>query len=126
MRLPLFYNHSVIRIGSIVFRVSNLELMADFWCAALDLIPREDGSGDFRLLRPRTGPGPNISLDAHYSERTLPPRIHLDLYADDQIQEVERLITLGARKIDWENQPVISDYVILEDPEGNRFCVIQT
>jgi len=99
--------------------------MADFWCAALDLIPREDDSGDFRLLRPRTGPGPNISLDAHYSGRTLPPRIHLDLYADNQIQEVDRLITLGARKIDWENQPTNSDYVILEDPEGNRFCVIQ-
>jgi len=52
------------------------------------------------------------------------PRIHLDLYADDQAAEVERLRTLGARDVDWDGYEDDSDFVVLEDPEGNRFCVI--
>lgn len=54
----------------------------------------------------------------------LPPRIHLDLYADDQAQEVRRLAGLGAREVHWDKRPADADYVIMEDPEGNRFCVI--
>ncbi|WP_308163301.1 VOC family protein [Microbacterium flavum] len=53
-----------------------------------------------------------------------PPRIHLDLYAEDQDAEVARLIGLGAARVHWDRQPPGSDYVIMEDPEGNRFCVV--
>ncbi|WP_366909318.1 VOC family protein [Nesterenkonia sp.] len=76
------------------------------------------------LLRPRHGPGPNISLDAQASERHLPPRMHLDLYAQDQEAEVQRLTVLGARQIHWDRRPQDADYIIMEDPEGNRFCVV--
>ena len=58
------------------------------------------------------------------SERVLPPRIHLDLYADDQAAEVERLEALGAQLVHWPKRPVDADYRIMEDPEGNRFCVV--
>jgi Glyoxalase-like domain len=54
----------------------------------------------------------------------LPPRIHLDLYADDQRAEIERLIGLGARHIDWDRYPPDADWITLEDTEGNRFDVI--
>jgi catechol 2,3-dioxygenase-like lactoylglutathione lyase family enzyme len=113
-----------IRIGSIVIRVDDLERQTAFWTAALGYVPREDDADDFVLLRPRDGVGPNVSLDAVRSERVLPPRIHLDLYADDQAAEVERLVGLGARRVEWDRRPPDADYVILEDPEGNRFCVI--
>ncbi|WP_317983415.1 VOC family protein [Microbacterium hominis] len=53
-----------------------------------------------------------------------PPRIHLDLYAQDQDAEVARLESLGARRVVWDRQPADADYVIMEDPEGNRFCVV--
>jgi len=53
-----------------------------------------------------------------------PPRIHLDLYADDQQAEVRRLIALGAREVDWDDYPADADWIVLEDTEGNRFCVI--
>ena len=59
------------------------------------------------------------------SERRLPPRIHLDLYTEDRSYEVARLTGLGARVVEWEGRPVDADYVIMEDPEGNRFCVVQ-
>lgn len=54
----------------------------------------------------------------------LPPRIHLDIYAEDQAAEVRRLTELGAREVHWDNLPVDADYVIMEDPEGNRFCIV--
>ena len=56
----------------------------------------------------------------------IPPRIHLDLYADDQAAEVERLTGLGATEVQWDKRPADADYVIMADPEGNRFCVIDT
>ena len=94
--------------------------------AALDYIPREEESDDFMLLRPRNGVGPNMSLDQVRSELHIPPRIHLDLYTDDQEGEVERLIALGATEVRWSKRPSDADYVILADPEGNRFCVVDT
>lgn len=114
----------MIRVGSIVIRVDDLERQAAFWEAALDYVRREGDDADFHLLRPRNGVGPNVSLDLHHSEVHVPPRIHLDLYADDQAAEVKRLIGLGATEIHWDKRPADADYIILADPEGNRFCVI--
>ncbi len=111
-------------IGSVVIRVDDLPSQIKFWCGALDYTVRHPVGDDFALLHPRHGGGPNVSLDAHSSERTLPPRIHLDLYAQDQYAEVSRLRDLGAREVHWDRQPPDADYIIMEDPEGNRFCVI--
>lgn len=114
----------MLRVGSIVIRVDDLPRMAAFWTAALDYVARVDDGDDFVLLHPRVGVGPNVSLDRVRSERVLPPRIHLDLYAEDQAAEVARLKALGAAEVHWGRRPADADYVILEDPEGNRFCVI--
>jgi predicted enzyme related to lactoylglutathione lyase len=116
----------MIRVGSIVLRTENIARLRTFWSEALDYVPRDEEPGDdFVVLRPREGGGPNLSLDEHAAPRSLPPRIHLDLYADDQAAEVERLMALGARRVHWDKRPADADYVILEDPEGNRFCVVQ-
>ena len=114
----------MIRVGSIVMRVDDLARQTQFWTAALDYVPREEQSDDFVLLRPRSGVGPNVSLDRHDSSLQVPPRIHLDLYAEDQAGEVRRLIALGATAVHWDKRPPDADYVILADPEGNRFCVV--
>jgi predicted enzyme related to lactoylglutathione lyase len=116
----------MIRVGSIVIRVDDLQRQTEFWTAALDYVPRDDDSDDFRLLRPRDGGGPNVSLDRVRSTLQIPPRIHLDLYAEDQAAEVERLKALGATEVHWDKRPPDADYVILADPEGNRFCVVDT
>jgi hypothetical protein len=115
-----------MRVGSIVLRVDDLRRQTAFWAAALDFAPREqpDENTDFVLLRPRDGVGPNLSLDRVRSTLQVPPRIHLDLYTDDQVAEVRRLLALGATEVHWSKRPPDADYVILADPEGNRFCVV--
>jgi catechol 2,3-dioxygenase-like lactoylglutathione lyase family enzyme len=115
----------MLRIGSIVIRVVDLDRQVGFWSAALDYdVGWRAPAGDFAILRPREGNGPNVSLDCARSEVHLPPRIHLDLYAADQSAEVERLVALSASRVEWSRRPPDADYVILADPEGNRFCVV--
>jgi catechol-2,3-dioxygenase len=113
----------LIRIGSIVLRVDDLRRQTEFWQAALGYV-RHDMDHDFIQLRPRDGVGPSLSLDQVPSTVQVPPRLHLDLFTEDQAGEVERLKALGATEVHWDKRPPDADYVILADPEGNRFCVV--
>jgi catechol 2,3-dioxygenase-like lactoylglutathione lyase family enzyme len=116
----------VLRVGSVVIRVDDLERMVEFWSTALDYVRRDpvEPGADSIVLRPRAGDGPNVTLDRWFAPVQVPPKLHLDLYADDQAGEVDRLIALGASRVEWRGLPADADYVILADPEGNRFCVI--
>jgi catechol 2,3-dioxygenase-like lactoylglutathione lyase family enzyme len=114
----------MLRVGSIVIRVDDIDREAAFWTAALGYERRAEDDDDFALLYPPDRQGPNISLDQHHAAERVPPRIHLDLYAEDQGAEVERLKALGATEVHWSRRPADADYVILADPEGNRFCVV--
>lgn len=94
----------MLRIGSIVLRVDDLRRQTEFWQAALGYVRRDDGtSDDFVLLGPPDGDGPNLSLDQVRSELQIPPRLHLDLYTENQAGEVERLLALGATEVHWTN-----------------------
>jgi len=116
----------MLSIGSIVIRVDNLERQMSFWQAALGYEPRYAPDGDFVILQPPGGAGTCISLDRVPAAVQVPPRLHLDLYTDQQDAEVQRLLGLGATRVEWSKRPADADYVILADPEGNRFCVVDT
>ena len=116
----------MLSIGSIVIRVDDLPRQMAFWQAALGYEPRRAADEDFVILQPPDGVGTCISLDRVPSWARIPPRIHLDLYAEDQGGEVQRLLGLGATRVEWSKRPADADYVILADPEGNRFCVVDT
>ncbi|WP_432572605.1 VOC family protein [Kineococcus sp. SYSU DK005] len=112
-----------MRIDSIVLHVEDLHRASRFWCSALGYRPREDTLGDdcAPVLVPEHGEGLALTLDT--SDRT-----HLDLRtasAVEQHSEVQRLIALGARRTPWTYAPDAS-HVVLADPEGNLFCVINT
>ena len=114
----------MLKVGSIVFRVKDLDRQVAFWSAALDYAPRDPPQPDWVVLAPRVGTGPNLSFDLKRSEYELPPRLHLDLYAEDRDAEVERLLSLGAQVVPYDRMPPDADWTLLEDPEGNRFDVI--
>jgi catechol 2,3-dioxygenase-like lactoylglutathione lyase family enzyme len=99
--------------------------MLAFWQQALHYVPRSPAKGGWVVLRDPNGNGPNISLDQCPEKRTgKRPRFHLDLYAENQKAEVERLVGLGATRYPWRYKPN-DDFVVLEDPDGNLFCVVQ-
>lgn len=111
-----------LELGAVVLRVTDLDRMVAFWAAALDLVPRESDDDGWVSLKPRSGVGTALSFDRKRSEYDLPPRFHLDLYADDRAAEVARLVALGARVIPLDHGAPV-DWTLLEDPEGNRFDV---
>ena len=120
-------SQGLVSVGSIVVRCVRFDVLLAFWQAALGYVPREPPSDGWVVLTDPTGAGPNISLD-RIEENRLPPlgelsRVHLDLYTSDQAAEVERLLGLGATRYDRDYRPD-DDFVVLVDPDGNRFCVV--
>jgi predicted enzyme related to lactoylglutathione lyase len=115
--------------------VHDCERAGVFWAAALGWVrrpPRWDGDAWIVLEPPVGQPGAPIAMDDSGSPAEEFPRVHLDLRAgDDGLDaEVERLVALGATRVDWpfypspgERHPDEAPYVVLADPEGNRFCV---
>ena len=115
---------SHVQIGSIVIRCYEFERMVQFWEAALHYVIGHTDNG-FVILKDPKGKGSNLSLDKSAVKRTGKRSwIHLDLYTANQVSEVERLVNLGAARYPWE-YPADADYVVLEDPDGNLFCVVQ-
>jgi catechol 2,3-dioxygenase-like lactoylglutathione lyase family enzyme len=119
----------VLTVGVVVIGVEDVERATRFWTAALPYDVRRDGFGGWAtVLVPAAGrPGTAIALQRSESPPQDHPRLHLDLHvadASEQAAEVERLVALGAQRVDWGSYPEDPDFVVLADPDGNRFCVV--
>jgi len=112
-----------VRIGSIVMNCDDFGRMMAFWRDALRYVQvRPPAPADpFVILKDPEGMRPNVSIDQGEPERG---QLHLDLYTDDQEGEVERLLRLGATR--YRPREPGEDFVVLADPEGNLFCVVDT
>ena len=115
---------SDLRIGSVVIDCVNFDKMLAFWQGALHYIPREPADSGWVVLRDPAGRNVNVSLN-QVSERLMGRNwVHFDLYTNDRGGEVERLLRLGAIRHPQTYEPD-DDFVVLEDPDGNLFCVVQ-
>ena len=112
----------MLKIGSIVWGVQDVSRAVAFWTAALDYKLKYPASEDWAVLIPKTGEGVQMSISKITSPQA--KRHHIDLFTDDQQKEVARLLSLGATRKDWRHPPN-ADYVVLNDPDGNPFCVVQ-
>jgi catechol 2,3-dioxygenase-like lactoylglutathione lyase family enzyme len=113
-----------MKIGSIVIHCRAFDRMVDFWQNALGYVPRNPPEGGWVVLHDPAGRGPNLSFQARDHRAPQRSWIHLDLYCRNQQEEVERLVSVGARRYPWRYEPG-ADYVVLEDPDGNLFCVVE-
>ena len=110
-------------VANITFDCDDVLKVADFWSAVMGRSIDEGGSDAF------------ASIDGAYTKRTEPAwyfnkveepkatknRMHLDLVNPDP-SSVDDLVQLGAklvRQVDWG----FHAWTVLEDPEGNEFCV---
>ena len=112
----------MMKVGSVVIDCNDFDAMVTFWREALRYEPGYRDV-DFVILHDPDRKNVNVSISQVPEPRVGKNRLHLDLYTDDQQGEVERLLKLGAKihpRVPEEGE----DFVVLEDPEGNLFCVI--
>lgn len=108
------------RLSSLVIdcQVDDLAPHAEFWSKALGKpINSVDSEGDGKYAELATEADEPIIL---LQKVTHPSRVHLDIESDDVDAEAERLVTLGARKVEK-----IKTWWVMEAPSGHRFCVIR-
>ncbi|MGW4836781.1 VOC family protein [Streptomyces globisporus] len=110
--------------------------LARFWCSVLDYEVQGVEEGEEVVIigppsvpegKNRPGPVPPALTFARVPEgKTLKNRLHIDVNPTDreQDEEVERLLALGARRVDVGQGG--ASWVVLTDPEGNEFCVLAT
>lgn len=123
----------MMRIGSLVIDCTDFDGMRAFWQEALHYMPKRPAEGGWVILKDPTGASPNVSLNLKDRPMLRPKgpdwrlsdkiRLHIDFYASDLAAEVQRLLGLGATMVKPAEEG--HDYVILADPEGNHFCVVQ-
>ncbi|MGH2826160.1 MAG: VOC family protein [Actinomycetota bacterium] len=114
-----------MKVGSVVIDCNDFGAMFAFWREALRYTFREVEEDDWVILRDPEDKNVNVSIQKVPEERSGKNRLHLDLYTDEQEAEVERLLELGATRHPRTPEPD-EDFIVLEDPEGNLFCVIDT
>jgi predicted enzyme related to lactoylglutathione lyase len=114
-----------VALHHIVVDTHDLPMLARFWAAVLG----------WKILSEREREvviGPD--LDAPVGMCFMPVtdrkagknRIHVDLNpgADDREAEIDRILALGARRVDI-GQSGTESWTVLADPEGNEFCVVR-
>ena len=111
------------RFTELVVDAASPERLAAFWMAVLGWTPTGRYTGAVEIADP-AGDGPSLTFVPVPDEKSGKNRLHIDVnpVGCDQEQEVERLIGLGARRVDV-GQGSGKSWVVLADPEGNEFRV---
>src|SRR5512139_2039245 len=97
--------------------------LARFWAGVLAREVADDGL----TLLPRDDTSFSIQFQPSQEQKAGPNQMHFDLTSkslEDQQRTVARSLELGARHIDIGQRPE-DGHVVLADPEGNEFCVIE-
>lgn len=109
-----------IRLATVVIDAADLEEAVAFWSAALDTsVVTGDPAQDRYVSLGQAAGGLRLLLQ-RVSERGDQNGVHLDLETDDPEAEVARLTAIGASR----ERPLGHGAWVLQDPAGNRFCVI--
>jgi Glyoxalase-like domain len=125
-----------IRLGDRSGRVGDVDLIWEqvvvdahdpvalgrWWADALDWVVVGDAADEFEI-RPTPDRVPGLLFVPVPEEKAGKNRLHLDFRPIDQAAEVERLLSLGARRADVGQGDVA--WVVLADPEGNEFCILR-
>ena len=112
---------------AVVVDCGDPQRQAAFWSEALSYDSRERNADEFLVSDPA-----GVAAPLYFMKVPEPKvgknRLHLDLLTDGPTSaEVDRLVDLGARFVDTRQDPDTLDnpdtWTVLEDPEGNVFCV---
>ncbi|GAA2255640.1 VOC family protein [Streptomyces amakusaensis] len=113
------------RISEIVFDCGEPARLVRFWAALLGGEPVDRGP-DWSFVDPPEGP--RLAFQRVPEGKTVKNRVHLDLDAEagDVERAAETAVGLGASRVG----PVTPDsqgrFQVLQDPEGNEFCFVES
>jgi predicted enzyme related to lactoylglutathione lyase len=119
-------NHMTLRLVALRFDANDPIRLARFWAEALGWEIYDDTHDQIGLV-PTDDTRFRILFEPVPDKKIAQNRNHLDLTTksiDDQNQTVRRLVELGGRPVDVGQDPD-EPHVVLADPEGNEFCIIE-
>ncbi|MDO8307861.1 MAG: VOC family protein [Actinomycetota bacterium] len=119
----------MLTVESLTVDAADPARLAAFWAALLGWTVHvgaegEADEGEVWIEAPRPASSPDILFLPSTDQRPGKNRLHLDLRPDDRDAQVERALELGAAPVDI-GQSGEESWVVLADPEGNEFCILQ-
>jgi predicted enzyme related to lactoylglutathione lyase len=114
------------RFLALCFDANDPRALARFWAGVLGWQMADDPDGGVALLA-SDDTGFQIRFHSNPDPKIGPNQMHFDLTSaslEDQHQTVARSLQLGARHLDIGQGPE-AKHIVLADPEGNEFCVIE-
>jgi predicted enzyme related to lactoylglutathione lyase len=117
-----------LTVRTLTFDCADATALASFWSAALGWNAYFDDDPEVLVapsFPPPRGGAPNLLFIPVPEPKTAKNRLHLDVGSDvdGRDAEVARLVELGATVIGDHRTPEGLGWVVLQDPEGNEFCV---
>lgn len=114
-----------VRLHHIVVDAHDLSGLARFWAQALGWQILSEQPREVVIGVNEDAPV-GVCFMPVSDRKAVKNRVHLDLTteADDRDAEIERLLALGARRVDV-GQSGDESWDVLADPEGNEFCVVR-
>ncbi len=114
-----------VQLHHIVVDAHDLPGLARFWTQALGWKVLTERENEIVIGTDENAPVGMCFMPVT-DHKTVKNRVHLDLSssAADRDQEIDRLLALGARRVDI-GQTGSESWTVLADPEGNEFCVVR-
>lgn len=113
----------VARVMGVTLDVNDLDLEIKFWAAVLggeaNIKNDVEGWAGFEVTD-----GFFLDLQRVTEGKIAKNRFHFDLKIDGGEQGIERLVNLGAQKLQHIDKPGGAKWYVMADPEGNEFCAI--
>ena len=113
-----------MHLRMVTFDARDPALLARFWGGLLERVVADAGG---RLIVPGDDGQLALGFVASHAERHGPARMHVHLTSDgpeQQSRTVARALAAGGEHVDVGQRPE-EGHVVLADPEGNEFCVIE-
>jgi hypothetical protein len=112
------------RLSGITIDCVEPELVARFWGALLGEQPEPSLPGWFEL-GDRHSPRPRINFQPVPERKNAKVRIHLDLSVEDIDRAMAAVLAAGGRPTGERHDYAEGVVVVMADPEGNEFGLVQ-
>jgi predicted enzyme related to lactoylglutathione lyase len=114
------------RVRTVTFDAHDPYQLAGFWLQVFKVERPDDDEPDDPYAAVVTD-SVTLLFERNNDEKAVKNRVHLDLEPDcPRDEEVDRLLALGATIAHDRREPNGLGFVVMQDPEGNEFCVLRS